>query len=75
VSGELPRTTSGIPSCSPAKAHIKTKADELLWALQEEYGLTDVLAEIAQGFIRPAVRDQQKRSKVRAGAFGTPQQD
>lgn len=80
MTGELPRTTGGTPSYSLAKAHINSKADELLEALQREYGLTDlemvdVLTEIMKGFLRPAVRDQQKRSKTRAGVIGTPQED
>ena len=80
MAGELPRTTSGIPSYSLAKSVIKGKADEILWALQEEYGLTDlemaeVLAEIMKGFIRPAVQDQQKRRHNRDGVIGTPRSD
>ena len=77
MSGELPRTTSGTPSYSLARARIDSRVGELLDALQREYGLTDlemadVLAETARGFIRSAVRGQQKRSKARAGAIGTP---
>jgi len=74
VSGELPRTTSGVPSYSLAKSLIKGKADELLWALQEEYGLTDlemadVVSDIGHMFLRGAVSDQQERSEGRQGAI------
>ena len=80
VTGELPRTTSGVPSYSLAKSVIKGKADELLWALQDEYGLTDlemvdVLSDIGHSVLRGAVSDQQEHSEARAGAIGTPGED
>jgi hypothetical protein len=80
MTGDLPRTTSGTPSYSLAKAHIKAKADELLWALQDEYGLTDlemtdVLSDIGHSFLRSAVCGQEDRNENRKGALGTPQQD
>jgi len=80
VTGELPRTASGTPSYSYAKALVSEKLSATLYALMAEYGLTDleaadILSDITREFIGYAVRDQQKRRKARAGATGTPQED
>jgi hypothetical protein len=73
----LPRTTSGTPSYSLAKARIREKVDDLLFTFAEEYGLTDVeiadvLADILHGYLRGAVSDEQEQNEAREGAIGTP---
>jgi hypothetical protein len=75
--GALPRTTSGTPSYSLAKARIKERVDDLLFTFAEEYGLTDVeiadvLADILHGYLRGAVSDEQGGNAAREGAIGTP---
>ena len=77
VSGELPCTVHGQPSYSLAKTLVTKELLDPLAATQERYGLTDlemadVLSEIARGFLRDAVRGQQKRSGARKGAAGMP---
>ena len=76
-SGELPRTVHGQPSYSLAKTRITSELLGPLGAMQQQYGLTDlemadVLSEITRSFIRDATLSQQRRSKARKGAAGTP---
>ncbi len=80
MTGELPRTTSGTPSYTYAKALVSEKLNATLYALMAEYGLTDleaadILSGITREFIGHAVRDQQKRRKNRDGVIGTPRSD
>jgi hypothetical protein len=80
--GQLARTGggTGISSWSLTKTLIITDLDELIGDAMERYGLTcaeaaAILAECTQQYARYAVRDQQKRSKARSGAIGTPRED
>ena len=80
MTGALPRTTSGTPSYSLASAIVRTRLDELLGETMAEYGLTqlevaDILVDAGRNWLRYALRDQQKRSKARAGAIGTPREE